>query len=314
MNPIGNRGETSSSSCDDVCQAAATAGNSHGKSSSSGGGSASGGGNTSTPGSNCSSAQPVKKHWWQRGGDWIADNKNMLIGAAAGIGTFIVCDAMTVGVGSIGCMAAAGAVGKLTTDSLNGDIHSASDVAESLVTGAVEGAIAAELAAVDLVSQGAAVVDDVKHGDYAGAAGRTALGALDALTIAGGVKAAKGANKGVREGGGCNSFTAATPVLLANGTNKPISDIKLGDTVLATDPETDTTHAESNPAITSEPPPQPPPSPWQRYMPPTARNTCTTSPSTTSTRTMYWPATHRYSYTTRMPPAELVRPVARAMH
>ncbi|WP_405608193.1 RHS repeat-associated core domain-containing protein [Streptomyces sp. NBC_01508] len=35
-----------------------------------------------------------------------------------------------------------------------------------------------------------------------------------------------------------NSFTADTPVLLADGTRKPIKDIRIGDQVLATDPET----------------------------------------------------------------------------
>jgi RHS repeat-associated protein len=35
-----------------------------------------------------------------------------------------------------------------------------------------------------------------------------------------------------------NSFTADTPVLLADGKEKPIADVKLGDKVLATDPET----------------------------------------------------------------------------
>ncbi|MGY3678329.1 RHS repeat-associated protein [Streptomyces sp. TE33382] len=35
-----------------------------------------------------------------------------------------------------------------------------------------------------------------------------------------------------------NSFTSDTPVLLANGTRKPIKDIRIGDEVLATDPET----------------------------------------------------------------------------
>ncbi|MER6999031.1 RHS repeat-associated core domain-containing protein [Streptomyces sp. NPDC000410] len=43
----------------------------------------------------------------------------------------------------------------------------------------------------------------------------------------------KWANRGCR-----NSFTADTPVLMADGTRKPIKDIKIGDKVLATDPET----------------------------------------------------------------------------
>ncbi|MET9656722.1 RHS repeat-associated core domain-containing protein [Streptomyces sp. NPDC006510] len=35
-----------------------------------------------------------------------------------------------------------------------------------------------------------------------------------------------------------NSFTSDTPVLLADGTRKPIKDVQIGDEVLATDPET----------------------------------------------------------------------------
>ena len=35
-----------------------------------------------------------------------------------------------------------------------------------------------------------------------------------------------------------NSFTAETPVEMADGSSKPISDVEVGDLVLATDPET----------------------------------------------------------------------------
>jgi RHS repeat-associated protein len=196
------------------------------------------GGNNSTPGSSCSSAQPVKKHWWQRGLDWVSDNRNMIIGAATGFVAFAGCEALTGGLGSIGCMAVGGAAGNLMTDALNGDIHSASDVVDSLATGALEGAAAPELAGIDLINQGGAVVDDVKHGDYAGAAGHAGLGALDALTIADGVRGPKA------RGAGCNSFAPATAVLMANGSTKPIGQIQLGDKVLATDPETDKSTAK----------------------------------------------------------------------
>ncbi|WP_309505732.1 Hint domain-containing protein, partial [Streptomyces phytophilus] len=42
-----------------------------------------------------------------------------------------------------------------------------------------------------------------------------------------------------------NSFTAGTPVLMADGTTKPIEDVKVGDKVLATDPETGKTSIET---------------------------------------------------------------------
>jgi hypothetical protein len=41
-----------------------------------------------------------------------------------------------------------------------------------------------------------------------------------------------------------NSFTGDTPVLMADGSEKPIKDVKVGDNVLATDPETGETKAE----------------------------------------------------------------------
>ncbi|QES51438.1 hypothetical protein DEJ50_29940 [Streptomyces venezuelae] len=52
---------------------------------------------------------------------------------------------------------------------------------------------------------------------------------------------------GNADGGSCpvgNSFAPDTEILLADGTTKPIQDIKLGDQVLATDPETGTTAPE----------------------------------------------------------------------
>lgn len=42
-----------------------------------------------------------------------------------------------------------------------------------------------------------------------------------------------------------NSFAPSTLVLMADGTTKPIKDIKPGDTVIATDPETGTTEAQT---------------------------------------------------------------------
>ncbi|MGW7361968.1 polymorphic toxin-type HINT domain-containing protein [Streptomyces sp. NPDC054841] len=50
-----------------------------------------------------------------------------------------------------------------------------------------------------------------------------------------------------RASGGCgpNSFVAGTEVLLADGSSKPIEDVETGDKVLATDPETGRTEAET---------------------------------------------------------------------
>ncbi|MBO2458110.1 polymorphic toxin-type HINT domain-containing protein [Actinomadura violacea] len=61
-------------------------------------------------------------------------------------------------------------------------------------------------------------------------------------TLATSKRIAKAAKAGAKIG--CNSFVPGTPVLLADGTSKPIEDIKVGDKVLATDPETGKTTAE----------------------------------------------------------------------
>ncbi|MFI1017802.1 polymorphic toxin-type HINT domain-containing protein [Streptomyces sp. NPDC020965] len=48
----------------------------------------------------------------------------------------------------------------------------------------------------------------------------------------------RGPGKGLKNGGGCKCFLPGTDVLMADGRTKDIEDVKLGDMVLATDPET----------------------------------------------------------------------------
>jgi hypothetical protein len=50
-------------------------------------------------------------------------------------------------------------------------------------------------------------------------------------------------------GKGCNSFVAGTPVLMADGSTKPIEDVAVGDQVLATDPESGESGARSVAAL-----------------------------------------------------------------
>lgn len=75
-----------------------------------------------------------------------------------------------------------------------------------------------------------AAIADVASGEAA--AGSTALAGAG-VTTAARLLACNG-----------NSFTPDTPVLLADGTVKPISEVKPGDEVVATDPATDTTSVE----------------------------------------------------------------------
>ncbi|MCY0962425.1 polymorphic toxin-type HINT domain-containing protein, partial [Streptomyces sp. H27-H5] len=51
--------------------------------------------------------------------------------------------------------------------------------------------------------------------------------------------------KAQRRGRPCNSFPAGTPVLMADGSHKPIENVRVGDTVLATDPASGATGPRS---------------------------------------------------------------------
>ncbi|WP_351230143.1 RHS repeat-associated core domain-containing protein [Streptomyces sp. NPDC002133] len=64
------------------------------------------------------------------------------------------------------------------------------------------------------------------------------VGQAAAMGCASGMLGAWGGLKWASRGCKNNSFTPGTPVLMADGTRKPIKDIKVGDEVPATDPET----------------------------------------------------------------------------
>ncbi|MEV5573914.1 polymorphic toxin-type HINT domain-containing protein [Spirillospora sp. NPDC052269] len=66
-----------------------------------------------------------------------------------------------------------------------------------------------------------------------GAAGLSATGGLG-----------RGSFKGAGSATGCNSFVAGTKVLMADGTSKPIEQVRTGDKVLATDPKSGRTKAQ----------------------------------------------------------------------
>jgi RHS repeat-associated protein len=86
---------------------------------------------------------------------------------------------------------------------------------------------------IDLYHQNGQVILDIKNGDWEAAADHTFHAAVDVGNI---LMMADGATE--LAGPKC-SFTAATPVLMANGATKPIADIQPGDKVASTDPRAD---------------------------------------------------------------------------
>ncbi|WP_416069262.1 polymorphic toxin-type HINT domain-containing protein [Streptomyces buecherae] len=70
-------------------------------------------------------------------------------------------------------------------------------------------------------------------------AGALPVGKLGSVAIKGVAKAKRARQaKRAREAKECHSFVPATAVLLADGSTRPIKDVKTGDKVLVTDPET----------------------------------------------------------------------------
>jgi RHS repeat-associated protein len=173
---------------------------------------------------------------------------------ACSLGAF----AQSIGTGVIG-----GAIGGGFGGTLGGKIASGvlgkamSSFGGKLLGGALEGGVIGGLSGgtASAVSYGltcdshcslSGLADSTGSGALTGAIGGAGGGAL----FGGFVKTSKGESAAEEpatssRGGSCgNSFDPTTPVLMANGSTKPIKDVGVGDKVLATDPVSGTTLAE----------------------------------------------------------------------
>ncbi|GLX99506.1 polymorphic toxin-type HINT domain-containing protein [Herbidospora sp. NBRC 101105] len=150
-------------------------------------------------------------------GQWIAEHKTVIISTAVSIGVGALCTTITAGAGAVGCAVLGGMAGRLVSDGMSGQIDSLGDALTSAAWGAGEGLLG--LGIGKLIGAGAGKI---------GAAFRQSP-----------VRAAPAAPT-PRAATSCttNSFTPATLVLLTGGATKSISDIQLGDEVLAGDTAT----------------------------------------------------------------------------
>ncbi|WP_052744834.1 LamG-like jellyroll fold domain-containing protein [Micromonospora sp. HK10] len=178
---------------------------------------------------------------WDKATQFVEDHKADIAGFVAGTVVGLGCGAAIgwTGVGAVACGALAGAVGSAVTGYMNGkrgwDL--VGDAALGALTGAVGGAIG---------SIGGAALKAGLRGLSGGlrSAGSKALsaGIGEARAIASETRALGGQARSLGNkllGQGCdNSFTGKTPVLMAGGVLKSISDVKVGDKVVATDPTT----------------------------------------------------------------------------
>lgn len=186
---------------------------------------------------------------------------------AAAITSFVVstavfagCEAVTAGAGTIGCAALSGAAGSLVTQGFKcaddgGSACSLESFGEAGVEGAVEGAMGGVLGEFGgaLLGKLAPKALDAVGGLFSDSAGEAAEAGLDEAAGDAGDAAAGGAGGGGDAGGGggsggdepvagteedaggsCtvpHSFTGGTRVLMADGTSKPIDQVRAGDKI-----------------------------------------------------------------------------------
>jgi RHS repeat-associated protein len=182
---------------------------------------------------------------------------------AAAITSFVVstavfmgCEAVTAGVGSIGCAAAAGAAGSLVEQGFKcaeagGAACSAGAFAGSAVTGAIAGAVGGALGSLGgkLLSKFAPKAMEAVGGLFGkGAAEAEETAASDATSTAA-REGESGAAKSASDSGTCHSFTAGSQVLMAGGGTKAIDKIKVGDTVVNSVPGESGTQAHKVTAV-----------------------------------------------------------------
>ncbi|MFG2149532.1 LamG-like jellyroll fold domain-containing protein [Streptomyces sp. NPDC048696] len=169
---------------------------------------------------------------------------------AAAITSFVVstavfmgCEAVTAGVGTIGCAAAAGAAGSLVEQGFKCAEHGGSSCsvgafAGSAAEGAVSGAVGGALGSLGgkLLSKFAPKAMEAVGGLFGKGASDAGETAAKDATESASSRAQSNEAGSSSEGGSCriggpHSFTGKTRVLMADGTSKAIDQIKVGDTV-----------------------------------------------------------------------------------
>src|SRR5690606_15725367 len=165
------------------------------------------------------------------------------------------CMAITAGAGSIGCGVAAGAVGGAVSDLWRTEVQkkepftwkgflteTALGAASGLIGGPVLGAVARGIAPTATAAASSAIRSvtswtSQRATQIAQAVSRNRATAAASAARQRISEAVQGLKQRLSGAGGC-SFVGSTGVLMAGGTVKAIDQVKPGDEVLATDPET----------------------------------------------------------------------------
>jgi RHS repeat-associated protein len=153
-------------------------------------------------------------------GDWFSDHKAEVAGVAVGLVVGAACEVGTVGLGSVGCGALAGAAGNLTTYAIKtpASQQSLGGAVKEAGLGAVAGGVTAglgSLAGKALSSLGSKVASSLGRAASEEAGGSSSTIGRVAKNL-------------------CNCFPAGAKVATADGL-KPIQKIRVGDRVWARD-------------------------------------------------------------------------------
>jgi RHS repeat-associated protein len=196
------------------------------------------------------------KHAFTSTANWVDDHKAVIAGTIAGVVVGLGCEAAMgpaalTPVGVVACGAAAGAVSNMVEYAVNTEVDHKGNfsLGGMLKTGAV-GAVVGGATALTFSMGGMAVKAGLSSLSTRAAAtaardvgesavSKEASNAASAVSRKGFSDSAPKASEGASARGcGGHSFAAVTAVLMANGTVKAIGSIKVGDKVLAADPET----------------------------------------------------------------------------
>jgi RHS repeat-associated protein len=211
--------------------------------------------------------------WAQTAKDWIVEHKADIVGAIVGVivGAGCMVAVGWTGVGAVACGVASGVAGALVTGGMQG--HTGVDLLKDAAIGGLAGGLGAALpgmgsAASKALGKAVGAASKTIGKTFASASGKVAgtargLGqgarreatAVSRATSRSTREVAEYTDDTARAGSraddvtdvakGCakHSFAPRTRVRMADGTTKAISDVRLDDKVLATDPATGTTTA-----------------------------------------------------------------------
>jgi hypothetical protein len=201
---------------------------------------------------NAQKAAECQKSFLCRNSEWIS----LGVGIALAIG----CGALTAGAAAAACFIVAGATTNVAKDAMQNNIHSFTDVIASAAKGgstglldAATGGVGGKLAGLvvkEAATRAGAKLVSAASGAIAGGVSSAlydlaTTGSVNLANLAMGVGFGAAGGLAFRKAG-ClgHSFAAGTLVLMADGTTKAIEDIKVGDKVTATDPDTGKTTAQ----------------------------------------------------------------------